>query len=75
MWKSLVLFSNTPVWKSVTSVGRVDVIQLYRNLLKGRRTFQYTDKKYYTKRVRDEFKQNAYMGDKEEVLKAYKVCQ
>jgi hypothetical protein len=70
MWKSIVLLSaNVP---KVTSLTRTDVLHLYRNLLKGGRTFKYTDKQHYTKRVREEFKNNAKL-DKGKSLEVYRV--
>ena len=77
MWRTIVLLcKQAPTTAKAGPLyipSRQEVVHLYRNLLKGRRTFEYTDKNYYTKRIRNEFKQNVALRDKEVLSKAFEV--
>jgi hypothetical protein len=43
---------------------KLEVLELYKNLLMGRKTFKYTDPNWYTKKIRHEFKKNKELQDR-----------
>lgn len=51
---------------------RFEILTLYRNILKGRRTFKYTDANWYTKQVQQAFRKNKELIDGE-ILIVHKI--
>ncbi|XP_051176554.1 MIEF1 upstream open reading frame protein isoform X1 [Leptopilina boulardi] len=45
-----------------------EVLQLYKNLLRYRQNLKYTDKDYFTSRIKKIFRQNQCLGD-EKIVK------
>lgn len=50
---------------------RQQVLQLYRHLIKYGNQLQFTDKKYFKNRVREEFRKHKELESAEEVLFNY----
>lgn len=57
----------------MSSVTRLDVLKLYRNLLRYGETLKFTDKGYYKKRIRGEFQKNKILDNPEEIDFSWKV--
>jgi len=53
--------------------GRIEILSLYRAILKGRRKFKYTQSDYYTRRVREEFKKNKDLADPKIIERCFSV--
>lgn len=52
---------------------RQQVLQLYRHLIKYGNQLQFTDKKYFKDRVREEFRNNKGLESAEEIDFSFKV--
>lgn len=50
------------------------ILRLYRQLLKYGKNLQFTDKDYFQKRIRHEFKQNKSLTNVDDVIFNFKVC-
>lgn len=59
----------------MNSGGSVQVLQLYRRLLKYGNQLQYTDKNYFRNRIRVEFRQNKELQDPEKIEFEVKVSR
>ncbi|KAI9204680.1 complex 1 protein-domain-containing protein [Polychytrium aggregatum] len=44
-------------------IPRLEVLQLYRSLLKASRTLKFTSREYYVARMRQEFRKNQNVQD------------
>ena len=53
----------------MTSVTRLKVISLYRQLLRYSENLQFTDKNYFCERIRCEYEKNRTLTDTERILK------
>ena len=87
MYKTLTLFREilptlkeipnalpqSPVIPVPKKITKKNVLNLYREILKGRRTLKYTDKNYYTLRIREEFQQNIGERDKDKIVQLFAV--
>lgn len=49
------------------NIGRQQILSLYKNLILYSKTLQFTDKKYYLKRIRTEFQNNKNLQDIKEI--------
>lgn len=52
---------------------RQQILKLYKDLLRYGETLQYTDKDFFTKKIRKEFKKNRSLEDTSEIDVNYKV--
>ncbi|CAC5406781.1 unnamed protein product [Mytilus coruscus] len=53
----------------------VQVISLYRKLLRKGRSLQFTDKEYYFQRIRSEFEKNKNLERKEDIQRSIEKGQ
>lgn len=53
---------------------RQQVLKLYKDLLRYGETLQHTDKEFYSKRIKKEFKKNRNLEEPSEINFNYKVC-
>ena len=53
--------------------NRSQIFLLYRALLKYGEQLKFTDKEFYSKRIKSEFNKNKSLNDPEQILKAYQV--
>ena len=59
----------------MTAISRPQVIALYRSLIRYRDTLTFTDKGYYTRRIREEFAKNRNLTEEQDVSFFYQVSQ
>jgi hypothetical protein len=57
----------------MTAISRPQVIALYRSLIRYRDTLTFTDKDYYTKRIRKEFKKHRDLTEDNDIVFYYQV--
>lgn len=55
------------------SVTRLEVLKLYKNLIKYSNTLTLTDPVYFRKRISSEFRRNKYLSKSEDILFAFQV--
>ena len=58
----------------MTAVQRSHVLALYRSLIRYRETLRFTDKQYYTRRIRAEFAKNRDLTDEKDITFSFQVC-
>lgn len=49
------------------------IVKLYKDLLRYGQNLQYTDKEYFYKRIKSEFKKNKTLVDEAQIIFNYKV--
>ncbi|GFS30340.1 uncharacterized protein TNIN_340671 [Trichonephila inaurata madagascariensis] len=49
------------------TITRLNIIQLYRDILKYSKTLKFTDKDYFLHQVKKEFKENKHLTNTEEI--------
>lgn len=57
----------------MNSVGKLQVLNLYKNLLRYSQQLKYTDKEYFARRIKKEFKQNKNLEGEEEIIFNFQV--
>lgn len=55
------------------SVTRSQILKLYKDINRYTKELKYTDKEYFLKRVRNQFKKNKVLDDDKEILFNYQV--
>ena len=58
----------------VMGVSRVQVLKLYKDILRYSNQLIYTDKEYFINRVKNEFRNNKDLTDQSDIEFFYKVC-
>lgn len=57
----------------MTAITRPQVIALYRSLIRYRDTLTFTDRGYYTRRIREEFSKHRNLTEEQDISFFYQV--
>ena len=58
----------------MSPIGRRNILELYKSLMRYSEKLQYTDKNFYQNRVRQEFNKNRTLNSQSDVEYFYNVC-
>lgn len=51
----------------------LQILKLYKELLRYGQQLKYTDKNYYMKRIKQEFRNNSYLTEEKDILFNFEV--
>lgn len=66
---------NSSTLFTMSSPSAREILQLYRNLLRYGKQLKHTDRKYFQKRVREEFNQNKDLTHETDIQFNFKVSK